>query len=154
MDDRHQKAINIKEVHAILADQQPKPGTSPLGYLLFLLLGLAPFLIVNSNWSEIPIYQAQLPEREEIGALVGFSQQAANIVPFAYLFFASYCKCSSNTCISWGLLAVLVANGRVPSSVFQHLEAYLRVTPRGSRSEGSQMRRLFETFRMLPLDPS
>lgn len=37
------------------------------GYLCFIGIGLAPFLLINSLWSEIPIFNLTQSEKQAVG---------------------------------------------------------------------------------------
>eukprot|EP00754_Rhynchopus_humris_P014142 Rhum_TRINITY_DN14378_c0_g1::Rhum_TRINITY_DN14378_c0_g1_i1::g.84319::m.84319 len=55
------------------------------GSLLFFVMGVAPWLVVNGIFVEMPILVTTQPEGEKIAAIIGAIVQVGNAAPFIYL---------------------------------------------------------------------
>ncbi|KAL0248734.1 hypothetical protein GEMRC1_003968 [Eukaryota sp. GEM-RC1] len=56
-----------------------------LGFTLFFFIGFAPFAVINGLWAQVPIFEANLPEKEGIGTTIGFLVQLGQHLPLYLL---------------------------------------------------------------------
>lgn len=82
--------------------------TAPLtAWLVFFLLGLAPWLIVNGVFCEVALLVVALPEGQNIAATLGVVVQLGNISPVAYMFLWRR-NIVTTACAMWGMIGMSV----------------------------------------------
>ena len=70
-----------------------------VGWLLFFVLGICPWVIVNGIFIEIPVFTVTQPEGEGLAATIGAVVQIGNIAPFLSLAARHYCNVSQGSLI-------------------------------------------------------
>lgn len=78
----------------------------------FLMLGLAPFTLINTLWSQTSIFRSCLPEGNGIGTLIGGAYNAASILPILYMFLVTRFRLSDRAvavvCSLFGVAVAIV----------------------------------------------
>eukprot|EP00033_Pygsuia_biforma_P002255 GCRY01002499.1.p1 GENE.GCRY01002499.1~~GCRY01002499.1.p1 ORF type:complete len:512 (+),score=98.39 GCRY01002499.1:229-1764(+) len=59
-----------------------------IGYCLFFLIGVSPFLLINALWAEVPIFVAQF-DSGDIASNIGLFYNLANVVPLIYVLLVT-----------------------------------------------------------------
>lgn len=65
-------------------------------HLLFFLVGLAPWLLVNALFMQLPVFIAELPEGNSIASYLIIIIQLGNIIPIGYVVVRQYMRVPYN----------------------------------------------------------
>ncbi|KAL6061266.1 hypothetical protein QOT17_013016 [Balamuthia mandrillaris] len=78
-------------------------------HFLFFMVGIAPWLLVNSLFMELPIFNKELPEGTATASYLVVFIQLGNVLPFLYVVLQQYTRRTSYTIAVASTLASAIA---------------------------------------------